>query len=74
MRLIIVVSPTFEAKAPICSGVMLNPIEFIYAAALTASLPSTAAGELIAKYSPGLKMHAATSAITPTRLSISIEP
>ena len=37
-------------------------------------LPTTPAGELMAKYTPGCRIPAATIAITPTRLSISIAP
>ena len=42
--------------------------------ALSTVLPMSPAGALIAKYVPGVRMHAAISAITATSDSLSIAP
>jgi hypothetical protein len=59
------------SKAP---GSKWKPQLVITLAACPTVVPMTAGGELIAKYVPGLITAAASSAIMPTKLSISIAP
>jgi len=69
-----VVSPTervSDSNAAASSG---KPQPLIVAAALATSVPIAALAELIAKYTPGCMMPAESSAITATKLSISMAP
>ncbi len=74
VRLNIVFSPIFFASSVMSCGFTTKPQLDIVRATLTASVPIAIAGELIAKYKPGCKIHAAIRAIIATADSISIEP
>ena len=68
-----VVSPTSAASSCICASVTANPHELIFSAA-AGPVPTTPAGLLIAKYTPGWSITAAIIAMTATNDSISIAP
>ena len=67
-------SPISCASWFICSTVTANPQLLILAIASTASLPTTPAGLLIAKNTPGSNTVAAIIAIIATKLSSNIAP
>ena len=67
-------SPMSFASWLICSTLTANPQLLIFAMASTASLPTTPAGLLIAKNTPGSKTVAAIIAIIATKLSSNIAP
>lgn len=74
VRAISVSSCTASAAAWSCSGVMTKPRLETASAADWTVVPTTPAGEFIAKYRPGLRMDAAAMAMTATNDSISMEP
>jgi hypothetical protein len=56
------------------SGVTTKPHSLITRAADATSVPISAAGAFIAKYTPGCSTQAAISAISATKASISMPP
>ncbi|MNH39197.1 hypothetical protein D3C79_1003310 [compost metagenome] len=68
------VSPTSCANSVNISGVTTNPKLRTASAADSTVVPSTAAGALIAKYTPGSKTVAQIIAIIPTKDSMSMPP
>ena len=67
-------SPMFLAVLSSSSGVTTKPHWLIAVAADCAVVPIKAAGEFIAKYTPGCSDAAATSAMIATKASISMPP
>jgi hypothetical protein len=67
-------SPMSTAVAVSTSGVTVKPHSDTTRAASTTSVPITAAGAFIAKYTPGSMIDAATIAMIATNDSISMPP
>ena len=74
VRLKRVFSPILNARSAMCWAVTGKPQEEMIAAACSGALPTTPAGLLIAKKTPGSSAAAATMAVTATSDSSSMLP
>src|ERR1019366_5258360 len=69
-----VFSPTSAARLDMSVTLTENPQEEIVETAAAGAAPTTPAGELTAKYTPGWSTQAAIMAMMATKLSSSMEP